>query len=117
MKRDMDLIRKILFLCENHEESSLPWGIEIEGYTPQQIGYHNYLIVDDGLAEGIDVRHTGSGGIHYELSNLTSKGHDFIEKIREDTTWNKIKRFAQEKSIDFTVGGLIWVADKLSRGA
>ena len=49
MKRDMDLIRKILLLMEVEPQRKVPG---IEGYTSEQIGHHVYLMMQAGLIEG-----------------------------------------------------------------
>ncbi len=52
MKRDFDLIRKLVFAIEECPSGQMPEGLD--GYTPDQVGYHNYLLVDAGLAKGVD---------------------------------------------------------------
>ena len=40
MKRDMDLVRKILMVCADHEHGHAPRNLMIEGYSDEQIGHH-----------------------------------------------------------------------------
>ena len=51
MKRDPDLIRKIILAVEDLPTGLVLDKIKIDGYTREQIGYHSYLIVDSGLAQ------------------------------------------------------------------
>lgn len=52
MKRDLDLIRKLIIAVEGRP-SEAPLGKEVaDGYTPEQIGYHNYLLVDAAKKKG-----------------------------------------------------------------
>ena len=44
MKRDMDLVRKILLECEQQESGFPPEKLEIEGYSDAQLGYHVHLM-------------------------------------------------------------------------
>ena len=37
MKRDMDLVRKILMVCADHEHGYAPRGLVIEGYSEEGI--------------------------------------------------------------------------------
>ena len=53
MKRDMELIRKLLLAVETEERTGRG-QIELGGYPAEAIGSHSYLIVDAGLAEGAD---------------------------------------------------------------
>ena len=55
MKRDLELIRKLVLTVEDLPTGTVIDDIEIEDYTPEQIGYHSYLLIDSGLAEGIDM--------------------------------------------------------------
>ena len=49
MKRDMDLVRKIVFALEEHEHGHAPHPFLIEGYTDEQVGYHTHLMKEAGL--------------------------------------------------------------------
>jgi Hypothetical protein (DUF2513) len=87
MKRDMDLIRAILLALE--EKSDLGAEIEIDGYDEAQIGYHCYLIVDAGLANGADVGSSESPCEEFIATGLTWAGHDFLDAAREPERWKK----------------------------
>lgn len=59
MKRDLNLVRKMLLAIE---EAPTGWAPELsfEGYTQAQVGYHAYLLIDAGLARGSDASTMGS---------------------------------------------------------
>lgn len=93
MKRDMNLIREILFRLE---AKNLPSGgiwfvdagdeeMQIEGYTHQQIDQHIALI---GRSEFVD---TGNSDPNYGIGfkGLTWEGHDFIDSVRDQDIWDK----------------------------
>ena len=88
MKRDMDLIRKILLVTEAEPQRKIPY---IEGYTSEQIGHHVYLMMQAGLIEGADAT------TYQDLYNiaipdqLTWQGHDFLDACRNESVWNKAK--------------------------
>jgi len=91
MKRDLDLIRKLVLAVE-----VLPTGFSLEyltidGYTDEQIGYHSYLICDSGWAVGIDRTELGDKSPQWIISHLTSAGHDFADASRSDTVWSKVR--------------------------
>lgn len=90
MKRDFDLIRDILFAIEAHPHGRAP-VVKIEGRSAEEIGYHAYLIIDAGLAEGIDVGHLQSPGPDYRITRLTSAGHDFLDAARPRPHWDEVK--------------------------
>ena len=89
MKRDMDLIRKIVLHMEDAPTGFAP-SMEIDGYTAEQIGYHAYLIVDAGLANGTDGTSFDSTGPDYMLNHLTSAGHDFADSARPQFIWDDV---------------------------
>ena len=79
MKRNPDLIRSIL---QNIE--SLPGGLvrellDVDGFSEEQIGYHCYLIVDAGLADGSDGTSLADTSPNWSIHCLTAAGHDFLD--------------------------------------
>jgi hypothetical protein len=48
MKRDMDLVRKILLQIEEHPHGFAPNYLAIEDYTQEQIGFHVLLMGEAG---------------------------------------------------------------------
>ncbi len=85
MKRDLDLIRKIILAVEDLPTGTVPDEIESDGYTSEQIGYHSYLIVDSGFAEGEDMGAFEDTSPNWQLAHLTSAGHDFADAARSET--------------------------------
>jgi len=89
VKRNMELIRKMLFAAEAAEGGYAPGPLEIEGYSEAEIGYHAYLLCDAGLAFGIDVETRESEGPEYQLRHLTWAGHEFLDAARDEPRWRK----------------------------
>lgn len=99
MKRDFDLIRKLVLAVEDCPTGTVTEeDIDIDGYTSEQIGYHSYLLVDSGLAVGIDMGGASDTSPNWEILNLTSAGHDFADTVRSDSTWNKATGIIKEKA-------------------
>ena len=72
MKRDMELIRKMVLAVEDAPTGFAPHPLKIAGYTEEQVGYHAYLMVDHGLAKGTRVTTLASTGPQWVLRHLTS---------------------------------------------
>jgi hypothetical protein len=55
MKRNMDLIRDILFLLEEKADPE-DWlrPEDVNGYTKEEVGYHIKLMYDAGIIEAVD---------------------------------------------------------------
>jgi Hypothetical protein (DUF2513) len=104
MKRDMDLIRKIMLVIEEHPSAYAPDKIVVDGYSEEQVGFHIYQLLQSGLIEGIETTNSGSSGPEAIATCLTPAGYDFIDAIRSDTVWSKVKSYIKEKGISATVG-------------
>ena len=93
MKRDMDLVRKILQWMEAQEHGSVAGRkVAIDGYTQEQIGYHAYLMHEAGLIFAVNVPSTGLASPRYLPVRLTWAGHDFLESVKDDGLWEKAKK-------------------------
>lgn len=102
MKRDFDLIRKLVLAVEDSPTAAVRDEMQIDGYTPEQIGYHSYLIVDAGLANGTNVGTMhDTGGPMWRIRHLTSAGHEFAATARNATIWRKATEIVKDK-----VGGV-----------
>jgi hypothetical protein len=105
MKRDMDLVRKILFEMENAPHGYYEGRMAFEGYTSDQIGYHVMLMMQAGLIEGCDVTTHDSFGPEAIPTNMTWAGYDFLDASCDDNRWNKAKDIVKEmgSSVTFDV--------------
>ncbi len=95
MKRDMDLIRKILFALVEKPHTDEHHKIEIEGFSEEDISYHVKLLAEAGLIEAVNYsKHSRS---RWRPVSLTWEGHDFLEAAKNETIWNKAKAVITEK--------------------
>ncbi|MCX6644948.1 MAG: DUF2513 domain-containing protein [bacterium] len=90
MKRDMDLVRKILQAFEGEDHSSRMMYLHINGYKEEEINYHMLIMIDAGLLVGIPFP-LGEGIPHVVPERMTWQGHDFLDAARDDTRWDKAK--------------------------
>ena len=107
MKRDMELIRKILFYVEENYTAGQVWikQINIDGYDSNTITEHIILAYESGFFQDINNISTLCCK-EYWVGNLSNEGYDFLDKIRNDTIWNKTK-------IEITKKGLPMVAETI----
>lgn len=89
MRRDIELIRKMVLAIEEHPDGSAT-ELQIDGYDSSQIGYHAYLLVESGLAVGSDVTTLESSGPEWIIGHLTTAGHDFAESARTEYVWDEV---------------------------
>lgn len=85
MKRDMELVRKILFLAE--EEKSLD---ELSGlYDDALVAGHVAILTDAELVLAAVANGSDGKPIAADIIRLTWAGHEFIDNARNDTLWRK----------------------------
>lgn len=96
MKRDMDLIRKILLAVEARTNPLSFDLVEIPGHEQEEISYHVKLLGDAGYLDVYDRRTLGPEGYRFAPSNLTNAGHDFLDGIRSKAIWESAKEKLQE---------------------
>ncbi len=112
MKRDWDTVRLILTKLEELPDSLST--LELfdfyfdEGVNPDdgfydldnRISYNMALLIEEGLVVGTMDAHVSINARNFKAVRLTSAGHDFLESIRHDTVFNKIKETCISKGSD-----------------
>lgn len=101
MKRDWDVIRKILIRVEALPtvDSTID-SSEIEGVDSETAAYHMRLLLEAGLTVGGCADHVGPP--HCHAFRLTWAGHEFLDQIKRDTVWNKVKETARKKGMELS---------------
>lgn len=111
MKRDMELIRKILFEIEKRPpfESAT---IKITGYDMQAIAYHCEMLYEEGYIKEYYATTCDNfdGVLYFGVQDLTWQGQDLIETIRNDTVWKKTMKTIEEKTLAVTIGTVKTIA-------
>ena len=105
MKRDMELIRKMLLTIEgqydpqDHTSMSQSFIYTLEGgYSESEIDYNLVLLYEAGLVKG-KYKGAGGGKIYTLIEGLTWEGHDFLEDVRSDAVWQGVQVKAQEAGL------------------
>lgn len=91
MKREMELVREILFRLNNHEHGYAPDNLEIDGFSSEQIGYHCLLLGEAGLIQATDATTMASRSPKASPVRLTWEGHEFIENAQNEKVWGQAK--------------------------
>ena len=117
MKRDLDLVRKILLVCEEHPNGFAPQELHIEGYTDDQIGYHVHLAGNAGLLKVADVTHLGSQSPCAIPLSMTWSGHEFLDDSKNETVWEKAKKSVGSSSFDVLKAVLVGLGTEVGMKA
>lgn len=91
MKRDLDLIRKILLAMEAEDCGFPESELQIEGFTEEQIGFHVHLLGQAGLALVADSSYAENLLPSAIPMSITWTGYEFLEAAKDDTLWNIAK--------------------------
>lgn len=98
MKRNLDLIRSILFNIEEKGNPGLSSKSIIsifKDHSIPEINYHLKLSYQMGLIDAkpiIDI-----SGLNWLVEGLTADGHTFVEVARNETIWNEAKKSITDK--------------------
>jgi hypothetical protein len=112
MQRDMELIRSILFVIEDkYVDVGLPYSeIQIDGYDMKTIGYHCAVLHDAGLISDYNAQYADNELYFWGVGRLTWEGHELLDKIKNDTVWNRTKGIIKEKGIPFVLDAVQIIA-------
>ncbi len=93
MERDMELVRELLLLIEtteNSKELMIP-----ESMDKVIVAHHLKLMEQAGLVK--DSTKWASNSPMWIMATLTWNGHEYLDALRNDTVWNKLKDEVKEK--------------------
>lgn len=105
MKLDYAIIKEILIEIETQTDGITRWVDHVKNVSPEDEklkAYHLKILVDAGIIDGRIAKYDfmdGGGEQKIIYTGLTLSGHEFLEAIRNDTLWNKIKDNAIEAGI------------------
>lgn len=93
MKRDMDIIRQILFHLEMNSNLN-----EFPGSESEEIIYHVSLLEEAGLITQEFYQNLYLNNSFLEGIRITWLGHEFLDAARKDSMWEKAKKACLEKT-------------------
>jgi hypothetical protein len=97
LKRDMDLVRELLIqITDNNLLPHEEWS--------DGVIYHLKMLSDVGYIKGIAFMQAYQGLIAAPSNpQLTWPGHEFLDTIKSQTVWDKIKNVIKDKGVDLSV--------------
>lgn len=97
MKRDMELIRKILFLLEERPYLKAELVLPVDGYDEAIVMYHMLLLAQAKLVD-YEPELTKTGRIiKAHVIGLNWAGHEFLDSVRSEKVWRKLINHAKDK--------------------
>ena len=112
MKRDMELIRKILFAIEEQYKpgEGVLWNLKIDDYDMRTIAEHCDLLHQQEFVKSYKASYADNVLHTFWVGNISSKGYDYLELIRNDSVWNKTKTEIEKKELPQTFESIAKVA-------
>lgn len=95
----MELVFEILKkIVDSDHEDIYCRPIRLDGYQPEEIGYHLYLMDQAGLLEA-NVQETTVGPLYEATFFVEMKwdGYEFLEALQNDSVFEKFKAVLKEK--------------------
>jgi hypothetical protein len=112
MKRDFELIHELLSELEDSNDGLAISELYVDD---QRIQEHAVLLIEAGLAHGINTKVT-DGDWDVFLERLTWAGHDFIAATNDKTIWMKAKDVIFERGGAVTFDILLaWLKQEAAR--
>lgn len=110
MKRDMDLVRKILIAIENSVDDE-PGTIDLphDEYNDVTVFQHVRLMHEGNLIHAVEGRGFDKSAPWYPHS-LTWHGHDFLDAVRDDAIWARVRQREEESGFSLPLEGLYQLA-------
>lgn len=120
MKRDWDLIRKLLADIEEDKDllAELPSEPKLEDlsweeYGPKNEEYkavegricgHLEMLIENGYIDGLKIHRSSGNNFTWSISSprLTMAGHDLLDTMRSSSVCSSIKSIAKDKGIELT---------------
>ena len=102
MKLNHDIVREVLLYLEDHLELNDELDstkITIPEVTADEVAY-TLLRLSEADFITIITDEDLSGNLDIFVKSLTWKGHEFLDNIRNNNTWDKVKKVAAEVGAD-----------------
>ena len=99
----MDLVRLILLKIEEEYESTALINLSIDGYDMDTVAYHCKILHDAGFVSNYNASYAGDELYIFSVGALTWDGNDYLDKIRDNSTWKKIKDIIAQKGLPLVV--------------
>lgn len=96
MKRNLDLARLIVQRLREKESQDGWLELTLDGFSPDDISYHVYLLSDAGL---VDAQEAPAGSGTWKARGLRWAGHEFFEVSRNKILWKAAKSRLHEQGI------------------
>jgi hypothetical protein len=109
MVRDWELVREILVKLESLEPQEELGAEDIEGFDNRAVNHHLQIMMEAGLIEVIESQLLDRW--EGKATRLTWDGHEFLDQIRSETVWRKVKDRLSKEGLSASFHAIKTLAD------
>ncbi|MDQ0208889.1 DUF2513 domain-containing protein [Alkalicoccobacillus murimartini] len=92
----MELVRLICLEVEEKGDARGTFVVpKFENYSRDQVMYHMKLLIEAGLISGMN--QSTKMNLAVAATSLTWSDHEFLDAIKNDTVWTKVKKKVKEE--------------------
>lgn len=117
MKRDFNLIREILLLIEEQCKDVDIFGFKVEGHELSEVAYHCKLLKEVGFISNYKPVYADNKICIIGVGGLTWEGCDYLDKVRNDTIWEKTQETIKKKGLPLLIDTIKSVASAFIKAA
>ena len=117
VKRDMDLVRSILFEVEEAARPLSVGDLDYRGHSQEEVVYHVNLMAERGLLDATSIGSWSRPTVYVSINGLTWDGQDFLDVMRDERVFAKAKKAVKASLGTTTFDVLKAVLVKLSTEA
>lgn len=103
MKRDMELVRLVLLAIEDEYRSTAIANLKIDGYDFETVAYHCKILDEAGFVSGYRAQYGSDCLYAFSVGPLTWEGNEFLDRIRDDSIWEKTKSAIKDNGLPLVV--------------
>lgn len=106
MKRDWDLVRRILIEVEELPDLTSSLRPEnIPDYPKDVVSYHIQIMEQAGFLDAVCTDYLSAGTLCI-AKQLTWEGHELLSKIRDQSAWNRVRTLIKTKGFEVSYDAL-----------
>ena len=103
MKRDMEIIRKVLLAIEEQYVDVSIDDLEVDGVDMKTVAYHCKILYDGGYISEYNAQFADDELYFFGVGSLTWEGHEFLDSIRDDKIWSNVKSTITKKGLPMVI--------------
>ena len=100
MRRDMNLIREILLELEKSRHPISVDAFTTSSVSKEHVGYNMELMYQAGLITVCKQPADNDPYYFYQAKAITWEGQEFLNNVKDDSNWKKLKLMVAEKTGD-----------------